>query len=121
DLGQGHDQRTHGLHRPRRGHRRARRVPARGRVSEASGPAPRAPGGPVLRARLRETPGDFRGEELDAFDASGGGERLLLAVEKRALNTAFVARRIARSASVTESAVGYAGTKIGRASCRERV
>jgi tRNA pseudouridine13 synthase len=89
-------------------------------VSEASGPAPRAHGGPVLRARLRETPGDFRVEELDAFDASGGGEHLLLAVEKRALNTAFVARRIARWAGVPESAVGYAGTKDRHAVVRQR-
>ena len=89
-------------------------------MSEASGPAPRAHGGPVLRARLRETPGDFRVEELDAFDASGGGEHLLLAVEKRALNTAFVARRIARWAGVPESAVGYAGTKDRHAVVRQR-
>lgn len=68
-------------------------------------------GGPALTARIRVQPEDFRVEELDGFEASGEGEHLLLTVEKRGMNTAFVAREIARWAGVQELAVGYAGLK----------
>jgi len=68
-------------------------------------------GAPVLAARIRSVPEDFRVEELDGFEASGEGEHLLLTIEKRGMNTAFVAGRIARWAGVSELAVGYAGLK----------
>lgn len=72
---------------------------------------PRAHGDPVLTARIRSVPEDFVVEEIDAFEASGAGEHLLLTVEKRAMNTSFAAKRIAEWAGVAESAVGYAGMK----------
>ncbi len=68
-------------------------------------------GAPVLAARIRVVPEDFRVEELDAFEASGEGEHLLLTVEKRGMNTGFVAGAIARWAGVQELAVGFAGQK----------
>ncbi len=71
----------------------------------------RAHGAPVLRARIRSTPEDFRVDELDAFEASGSGEHLLLTIEKRGMNTAFAAKRIAQWAGVAESAIGQAGMK----------
>ena len=71
----------------------------------------RAHGAPVLRARIRTTPEDFRVDELDAFEASGSGEHLLLTIEKRGMNTAFAAKRIAQWAGVAESAIGQAGMK----------
>jgi len=85
-------------------------------------PAGRVPahGAPVLRARLRETPEDFRVEELDGFEASGSGEHLLLTVEMRGMNTAFAASHIARWAGVGEVAVGYAGLKDRHAVTRQR-
>lgn len=88
----------------------------------SDGPAglPRAHGAPVLQARIRQAPEDFIVEELDAFEASGAGEHLLLTIGKRALNTAFVARRIAQWAGVPESAVGYAGIKDRHALTRQR-
>ena len=70
-----------------------------------------AHGAPVLRTRIRTTPEDFRVEELDAFEASGSGEHLLLTIEKRGMNTAFAAKRIAQWAGVAESAIGQAGMK----------
>jgi len=77
-----------------------------------SGPvAPGAFGAPVLAARIRERPEDFRVEEIDGFEASGEGEHLLLTVEKRGMNTAFAARAIAHWAGVSEQVVGYAGLK----------
>ncbi|MBW8809888.1 MAG: tRNA pseudouridine(13) synthase TruD, partial [Lysobacter sp.] len=56
---------------------------------------PRAHGAPALRARIRNAPEDFRVEELPGFAASGSGEHLLLTIEKRGMNTAFAAKRLA--------------------------
>ena len=78
---------------------------------EREGTVARAHGAPVLRARIRSTPEDFRVDELDAFEASGSGEHLLLTIEKRGMNTAFAARHIAQWAGVPESAIGQAGMK----------
>ena len=72
---------------------------------------PAAHGAPVLSARIRTTPEDFRVEELDAFEPSGAGEHLLLSIEKRGMNTAFAAKLLAQWAGVGEAAVGYAGLK----------
>lgn len=74
----------------------------------------------MLAARLRETPEDFFVEELPGFGASGAGEHLLLEVEKRGMNTAFAAKRIAQWAGVAESAIGYAGMKDRHAVTRQR-
>ena len=72
---------------------------------------PRAHGAPVLRARFRDRPEDFRVEEIDAFPAEGQGEHLLLTVEKRGMNTAHAARRLAQWAGIQEMGIGYAGMK----------
>jgi tRNA pseudouridine13 synthase len=81
---------------------------------------PRAYGAPVLRATIRTTPEDFFVEEIAAFEPSGSGEHLLLTVEKRGMNTAFAAKRIAAWAGVAESAIGYAGLKDRHAVARQR-
>ncbi len=81
---------------------------------------PRAHGAPALSARFRASPEDFRVEEIDAFEASGSGEHLLLTVEKRGMNTAFAAKRIAQWAGVPEAAIGYAGLKDRHAVTRQR-
>lgn len=81
---------------------------------------PRAFGAAALSATLRHVPEDFVVEEIDAFAASGSGEHLLLTIDKRGLNTAFVARRIAQWAGVPEHAVGYAGLKDRHAQTRQR-
>jgi tRNA pseudouridine13 synthase len=80
----------------------------------------RAHGAPALRARLRATPEDFVVAEIDAFVPSGAGEHLLLTIEKRGMNTAFAAKRIAQWAGVAESAIGYAGLKDRHALTRQR-
>ena len=72
---------------------------------------PQAHGAPVLRARMRSVPEDFRVDEIDAFEPSGAGEHLLLSIEKRGMNTAFAAGRIAQWAGITERGIGYAGMK----------
>lgn len=80
----------------------------------------RAYGAAVLQASIRKVPEDFIVEEIDAFEASGSGEHLLLSIEKRGMNTVFAAQRIARWAGVAESAMGYAGLKDRHALTRQR-
>ena len=77
----------------------------------AGDPAAGAFGPAVLAARIRVSAEDFRVEELDGFEASGDGEHLLLTIEKRGMNTGYVAGELARWAGVPEVAVGYAGLK----------
>jgi tRNA pseudouridine13 synthase len=72
---------------------------------------PRAHGEPVLKARFRVFAEDFRVDEIDAFEPAGSGEHLLLTVEKRGMNTAFAAKRLAAWAGIPEMGVGYAGMK----------
>lgn len=79
-----------------------------------------AHGAPVLSARIRSTPEDFFVEELPGFEPSGAGEHLLLAIEKRGMNTAFAAKTLAQWAGVDESAIGYAGLKDRHAVTRQR-
>ena len=82
--------------------------------------AARAHGAPALAARIRVAHDDFLVEELPAFAPSGAGEHLLLSIEKRGMNTAFAAKRIAAWAGVEESAIGYAGLKDRHAVTRQR-
>lgn len=82
---------------------------------------PRALGSPTLSGRMRCTPDDFLVEEIDAFEASGSGEHLLLTIEKRGMNTAFAAKRIAAWAGVPEAGIGYAGLKDRHATTRQRI
>jgi len=57
---------------------------------------PRAFGAAVLTADFRTQPEDFVVEELPSFTPTGEGEHLLLTIEKRGLNTVFVAKAIER-------------------------
>ncbi len=86
-----------------------------------AGAMPRAHGDPVLVADMRTSPEDFLVEELDAFEASGSGEHLLLTIEKRGMNTAFAARRIAEWAGIRELGIGHAGLKDRHAVTRQRI
>lgn len=81
---------------------------------------PRAYGDSVLNGKYRSCPEDFIVEEIDAFEAHGEGEHLLLSIEKRGLNTAFVAKELAKWAGIGEMGVGYAGMKDRHAVTRQR-
>ncbi|HEY5780621.1 MAG TPA: tRNA pseudouridine(13) synthase TruD [Lysobacter sp.] len=81
---------------------------------------PRAHGPAVLRAQIRTQPADFFVEELAGFEPTGSGEHLLLTIEKRGMNTAFAAQRIAQWAGVGDVAIGYAGLKDRHAVTRQR-
>ncbi len=81
---------------------------------------PRAFGDAVLTASFRNRLEDFFVEELPAFEPGGEGEHLLLTIEKRGMNTAFAAKRIAAWAKLPEHAIGYAGLKDRHAITRQR-
>jgi tRNA pseudouridine13 synthase len=81
---------------------------------------PRAHGAAVLRAQIRTQPEDFFVEEVAGFEPTGSGEHLLLTIEKRGMNTAFAAQRIAQWAGVGDVAIGYAGLKDRHAVTRQR-
>jgi tRNA pseudouridine13 synthase len=72
---------------------------------------PRALSFPPASGRIRSTPEDFIVEELAAFDATGEGEHLLLTIQKRGMNTAFCAERLAKWAGIDARDVSFAGMK----------
>lgn len=72
---------------------------------------PRANPDPPAAGRLRSRPEDFQVTETLGFEPSGEGEHAFLCVEKRGLNTDWLARQLARFAGVKPVAVGYSGLK----------
>ncbi|MDX1592726.1 MAG: tRNA pseudouridine(13) synthase TruD [Gammaproteobacteria bacterium] len=68
-------------------------------------------GEPPLRGQLRATPDDFVVDELLGFTPGGGGEHVMLRVEKREANTAWVAGRLAAFCDIPRRDVGFAGLK----------
>jgi tRNA pseudouridine13 synthase len=64
-----------------------------------------------MSLRLRETPEDFRVDEVPAYAPRGEGEHTFVRVEKRLRTTEEVARALARAAGVRPGDVGYAGRK----------
>lgn len=70
-----------------------------------------AHGGPQLEGLLRFKPEDFQVDEVLGFELSGEGEHEYLHVRKTGLNTAQLAKDIARLAGVKPMDVGYAGLK----------
>lgn len=72
---------------------------------------PRGLGESVLQARMRAQWEDFRVMEDLGFEPSGSGEHLLLRIEKRGANTAWVAEQLARWAGIAPMGVSYAGLK----------
>jgi tRNA pseudouridine13 synthase len=79
----------------------------------------RAHGDPPICGDLRLAPEDFRVTEKVAIDFTGDGEHDWLWIEKRAANTAWVAKELARFAAVTERDVSYAGLKDRHAVTRQ--
>jgi tRNA pseudouridine13 synthase len=79
----------------------------------------RAHGAPVCRARIRTTPDDFYVEEYIGIEPDNTGEHDLLQIVKTGANTAWVARQLARHASVANVDVGFAGLKDRNAVTRQ--
>ena len=72
---------------------------------------PHAHGGPLATGVIRHCPEDFIVDEIAGFEASGGGEHVVLRIRKRNTNTDWLARQLARLAGVPARDVGYAGLK----------
>lgn len=73
----------------------------------------------MIRAVFRAAPEDFEVEEDLGFAPDGQGEHLLLWVEKRGANTAWVAGELARWAGVAPAAVSWSGLKDRHAVTRQ--
>lgn len=79
----------------------------------------RAGGTPAVTALVRASPEDFRVDEIIDFELDGGGEHDWLRIEKRGVNTAWLARRLAGFAGVPARDVGFAGMKDRHAVTRQ--
>jgi len=84
-----------------------------------SGAWPTAWGAPAGSAVIRRCPEDFAVTEEPGFALSGDGEHVFLYLEKRCLNTAELAARIAELAGVPPRDVGYSGMKDRNAVTRQ--
>ncbi|MDX1732870.1 MAG: tRNA pseudouridine(13) synthase TruD [Halioglobus sp.] len=80
---------------------------------------PRAWGEPCAGAVIRSRPEDFRVEELLGFEPDGEGEHAFLLLQKRQLNTAELAERLASLSGVHPRDVGYSGLKDRNAVTRQ--
>jgi tRNA pseudouridine13 synthase len=83
---------------------------------------------PYLTAALPGTGGifkdsaeDFTVSEIPLYSACGSGEHIYATVEKKALTTLEMIRRLARTLSVAERDIGYAGMKDARGITRQTV
>jgi tRNA pseudouridine13 synthase len=88
-------------------------------ADELSGLPYVTPGTPGCGGAFKSTPEDFEVEELPAYEPSGQGEHLFLWIEKRAHDTPWVARELARALGLTERDVSYAGLKDRHAVTRQ--
>ncbi|WP_428623477.1 tRNA pseudouridine(13) synthase TruD [Sedimenticola sp.] len=82
-------------------------------------PLPFANGAPQCRGVIRSCLDDFVVDEIPLVEPDGEGEHLLLHVEKRDSNTAWVAASLARLAGVPRVDVSYAGLKDRHAVTRQ--
>jgi len=76
-------------------------------------------GEPQAEGVIRTSPEDFVVEEIPRVQPEGQGSHLWLWVEKRAANTEWVARELARAAGCAQRDVGYAGLKDRHAISRQ--
>jgi tRNA pseudouridine13 synthase len=68
-------------------------------------------GSPSGQGKIRSLAEDFVVTEQLAFEPSGAGEHAFLVIEKTGENTDYVARQLAKFASVKQRDVSYAGLK----------
>ncbi|MDD2272785.1 MAG: tRNA pseudouridine(13) synthase TruD [Desulfuromonadaceae bacterium] len=66
---------------------------------------------PGCGGTIKESPGDFRVEEIPSYLPSGSGEHCYLTIEKSGITTLEAIRRIAQALKVPERDIGYAGMK----------
>ncbi len=72
---------------------------------------PCAHGGPAGEGSIRCCPDDFIVNERAGFQPSGSGEHVFVQIQKRAENTDYIARQLAKFSKVASRDVSYAGLK----------
>jgi len=72
---------------------------------------PHAYGAPQAKAIFKQSPEDFKVDEVLGFELTGEGEHLFLHMEKMNLNTEQLAGILAQAFEVPKKAVTYAGLK----------
>lgn len=70
---------------------------------------------------IKETPNDFRVEELPLYQPVGEGEHLYIEIEKQDLTTHQLLRRAAEIFTVPERDIGYAGLKDAKATTTQTI
>ncbi len=80
---------------------------------------PRAYEKPAISGVLRQQPEFFQVEEILGFEPEGEGEHIFVWIEKRLLNTQFVAEQLAKIAKVAIKLVSYSGMKDRNAVTRQ--
>lgn len=70
-----------------------------------------AHGTPLLRARLKQNPADFRVDEELGFEPDGNGEHELLLIEKTGLTTVDAQQALSRAYGLPLQKISYAGLK----------
>ena len=70
---------------------------------------------PGTGGTLKETPADFRVEELPLYLPAGSGEHLYVTIEKIGMTTADLVQKLSRALNLPAREIGYAGLKDARA------
>jgi tRNA pseudouridine13 synthase len=66
---------------------------------------------PGIGGMIKEKPEDFQVAEIPVYLPCGEGEHTFVEIEKRGITTLEAIRRLARSVSIPEREIGYAGMK----------
>ena len=74
---------------------------------------------PKVTGELKSNPQDFYVEEVLGFEPDGQGEHLFVLIEKVAINTDYLAQRLAHHANIDVSKVTYSGVKDRHACTRQ--
>lgn len=76
---------------------------------------------PGIGGIFKDTAEDFAVSEVPLYHPCGSGEHIYAVVEKKALTTLELLRRLARALAVAERDIGYAGMKDARGITRQTV
>src|SRR5512136_1427415 len=74
---------------------------------------------PGIGGTIKETPEDFRVEEIPLYSPEGAGEHTFTLIEKRGITTLETIRRFSRVLELPEREIGYAGMKDARGVTRQ--
>ena len=76
---------------------------------------------PGIGGVYKQTPADFKVEEIPLYPCSGEGEHLYLWIEKTGITTYDLIHQLARQLNIRERDIGYSGLKDAQALTRQMV